>query len=73
MHDYKFKKAQVLMLYNFLQRVEFYENMLIRTQEIQIFLSKIIGTNKSKFSREFYNIKIYILLEQMFKSMTINF
>lgn len=52
MHDYKFTKVQALLPYDFPQRVEFCENMLIRTQEDPNFLSKIIWTDESKFSRE---------------------
>lgn len=52
MHDYKFTSVQAMKPQDGPHRVEFCEMLLIRIQEDPHFLSKIIWTDESKFSKE---------------------
>lgn len=52
MHDYKLSMSQHLHFGDAERRVQFCENILIRIQEDNGYLRKIIWTDESKFSRE---------------------
>ncbi|WP_209391486.1 hypothetical protein, partial [Chryseobacterium sp. RR2-3-20] len=52
MHPFKFNKVQALKVEDYARRVAFCEFLLVRIQEDPNFLSKIIWTDETKFSRE---------------------
>jgi hypothetical protein len=52
MHDYSFTTVQELHPGDSVRRLEFCEQILIKTQEDPLFLRKIIWTDEAKFSRE---------------------
>lgn len=52
MHNFSFKRVQMLYPNDYNCRVQFCEEMLIKTQEDANFLKKIIWTDEAKFSEE---------------------
>lgn len=52
MHPYSYNILQHLNPENYAERVEFCEFILVKIQEDPLFLSKVIWTDESKFSRE---------------------